>query len=263
MLTDDEVAELAALRARAYGPEADLIEDPASLARLAELERRAHPDVPVPDASAIAPAAPASEVPALSDAPAAAAPGDTPLRADLRAPSDESASQQASLDDVSDSPVQTNSPRRTWSRRAVMLVGIPVVAVACAVGAAVGAAVAAQTAGITPSPSTTLAARYVSSLRSISEIQTWDAGSPRLLADLNGALMWDGTTAGGLVTCLVVVEDASQQPLTDCEATDVLKTSGVGVSVADERTGTTHTYMAWPKGAPVVMYTMDDPNPSP
>ena len=43
----------------------------------------------------------------------------------------------------------------------------------------------------------------------------------------------------------------------------MLTTSGVGVSVADERTGTSRTYMAWPKGAPVVMYSTEDPNRSP
>ena len=38
---DDEVAELAALRRRAYGPDADIDGDPAALARLDELETRA------------------------------------------------------------------------------------------------------------------------------------------------------------------------------------------------------------------------------
>jgi hypothetical protein len=38
---DDDVAELAALRRRAYGPDADIDGDPAALARLDELETRA------------------------------------------------------------------------------------------------------------------------------------------------------------------------------------------------------------------------------
>ena len=144
----------------------------------------------------------------------------------------------------------------------MLLVGIPVVLVACAVGAGVGVVAASQAAGTTPSPSTTLAARYTASLRSVSEMHTWDEGAPRLLADLSGTLVWDGTTAGGSVTC-VVVDDASQQPLSACEATDALTGDGVGVSVADPRTNATRTYVAWPSGAPLITYSSDDPNPSP
>ena len=248
MLTDDEVAELAALRARAYGPDADLTDDPGGLERLNELENRARN--PFPDADPLrSPAREVSAVPPPADPvapsvhmPAQPAAGMTALPA--RAPSAES------------------RPRRTWSRRAVLLVGIPMVVVAGAVGVGIGAVAASQSAGPAPAPSTTLAAGYVASLRSVTEMHTWDPGSPRLLADLSGTLVWDGTTASGSVTC-VVVDDASQQPLSACEATDALTTGGVGVSVADPRTNATRTYVAWPHGAPKVTYSSDDPNPSP
>ncbi len=60
-MDDDEVAELAHLRRRAYGPEADIAADPAAVARLDELEtlvRRRFVAVPeagaaVPDAAAV------------------------------------------------------------------------------------------------------------------------------------------------------------------------------------------------------------------
>jgi hypothetical protein len=302
MLTDDEVAELAALRARAFGPDADLTDDPAGLSRLNELEDRAR--VPVPDPGAVHPvrgeepavppaadhvvsspatsAAPAVGLKAVtapesstqtrpSSAPAASA----AARSDARASSDHASSPasagdeaaapsdaEAAADGASPPVAPGHRPRRGWSRRAVLLVGIPIVAVACAVGVGVGAVVVSQAAGTTPSPSTTLAAGYVASLRSVSEMHTWDGGSPRLLADLSGTLVWEGTTAAGSVTC-VVVDDASQPPLSACEATDALTTGGVGVSVADPRTNATRTYVAWPHGAPTVTYSSDDPNPSP
>ncbi|MDL9978139.1 hypothetical protein [Microbacterium candidum] len=47
MLTDDESAELAELRRRAWGEDADILDDPTALARLEELEGKAHPPVPL------------------------------------------------------------------------------------------------------------------------------------------------------------------------------------------------------------------------
>lgn len=294
MLTDDEVAELAALRARAFGPDADLTDDAAGLARLAELESRAHAPLsdgetartrgadaapsPLPAESA-APSASTSipDESAVSPAPRAASESSgqarsTPARrASATAPSDAAASSDQALPPSSTSagdapgpaaPRSPRSPRRTWSRRAVLLVGIPIVAVACAVGAGAGAVAASQTAGTTPSPSTTLAAAYVASLRSVSQTHTWDEGSPRLLGDLDRTLVWGGTTAGGSVTC-VVVDNVPGGPISTCQATDALTTSGVGVSISDPRSEAVRTYVAWPNGSPTLTYSTDDPNPSP
>jgi hypothetical protein len=152
--------------------------------------------------------------------------------------------------------------RRTWTRRAVLLVGIPVVALACAAAAALGAHLNQPSAAKTPTPDTTLAHAYVASLHSVSEMHTWDPGSPRLLGDIDRTLVWEGTTANGSVTC-VVVDNVFQGPISTCQATESLTTSGVGVSVADPRTEAVKTYVAWPDGAPLLMYSTDDPNPSP
>ena len=64
--------ELSALRRRAYGPAADITEDPAALARLAELEDLARPAPPASAASAAPAASAGSAAPADSAAPAGA-----------------------------------------------------------------------------------------------------------------------------------------------------------------------------------------------
>jgi hypothetical protein len=62
---DDEVAELAALRRRAYGPDADIAGDPKALLRLEELENRARLEIAALDTpSAGAPAHSIAERPA-------------------------------------------------------------------------------------------------------------------------------------------------------------------------------------------------------
>ena len=67
---DDEVTELAALRRRAYGPDADIDGDPAAVARLDELETRARqasapspaPELEQPVVGSVAPTAAAAVV---------------------------------------------------------------------------------------------------------------------------------------------------------------------------------------------------------
>ncbi|HKP08487.1 MAG TPA: hypothetical protein VJU58_14635 [Microbacterium sp.] len=59
-LADDSAAELDALRLRAYGPDADIDDDPQALSRLRELEAQAIGE-PGPDAPALAAAPPATE----------------------------------------------------------------------------------------------------------------------------------------------------------------------------------------------------------
>ena len=63
---DDDVAELAALRRRAYGPDADIDGDPVALARLDELETRVRLDLApaVPDAEPEPDTLPAMSAPA-------------------------------------------------------------------------------------------------------------------------------------------------------------------------------------------------------
>ncbi len=61
-------AELAALRRRAYGPDADIAADPAALERLIELEARALEDqhVMVDSARALAPVGPDTDADGLA-----------------------------------------------------------------------------------------------------------------------------------------------------------------------------------------------------
>lgn len=90
---DDEVAELAVLRRRAYGPDADIDDDPAALTRLGELELRAQsmrarasslPEPPPPGPP------PQLGVETGSDAsPAVAIDGDAPEHAAVAAPADD------------------------------------------------------------------------------------------------------------------------------------------------------------------------------
>src|SRR6478609_4784199 len=68
-------AELEVLRRRAFGPDADIHDDPAALARLIELEDLARPAVP---------SAPAETAPTASESPEVAAPAATPLEASPR-----------------------------------------------------------------------------------------------------------------------------------------------------------------------------------
>lgn len=116
---DDDVAELAALRRRAYGPDADIDGDPAALARLDELETRVRRSIAPPDPVPVVPAPPA--VPAVGE-PAAVMVTDP------------------------------GGPAPRFGRRAVLVAGIVVVAVVV-VALAVGRPMTAPVSGSTPQPS--------------------------------------------------------------------------------------------------------------
>ena len=122
---DDEVAELAALRRRAYGPDADIDGDPVALARLDELETRVRLGIapPVPDVEQAPPVVP--DTVAASTEPAAV---------------------------IVNEP---DSPAPRFGRRTVFVAGIVAVAVVVAVVAAalaVGRPTTAPVSGATPEP---------------------------------------------------------------------------------------------------------------
>lgn len=73
----DAAAELAALRARAYGPDADIHRDPKALARLAELEGLAHADAAsaLPSEKSSSPILPSAVEGRFLETPAATSPG--------------------------------------------------------------------------------------------------------------------------------------------------------------------------------------------
>jgi hypothetical protein len=73
-LSEAERAELAALRHRAYGPDADIAADDAALDRLIELEDRARPEAPLPIETE---AEPITAAPVAVPAPAATEPPDS------------------------------------------------------------------------------------------------------------------------------------------------------------------------------------------
>ncbi|TQJ31884.1 hypothetical protein [Microbacterium sp. SLBN-146] len=121
-LSADDARELADLRRRAYGPGADIADDPAAVRRLRELEdgRRSPADAVAPTAAervaAVARAVPSSS-PAAAEAPVGDA-ADTHAAASSDAPAVESA-----------------RPRRWWRRAPVW----SIVAIALIVGVGVGA----------------------------------------------------------------------------------------------------------------------------
>lgn len=149
-MDDDVHEELARLRARAYGPDADIADDAPALARLAELEdreRRAReervPDAPGPDTAA-------SAVPA--DAAVADAPGD----ADDVPPGDTPGDEASGTDTIAGDPARRRRrrPRRpsVRSRRTLWLWAASIAAVAAVTSAATAAgttfAPVARTAGV-------------------------------------------------------------------------------------------------------------------
>ena len=68
MKVDDDVAELAQLRRRAYGPGADIGADPAALARLDELETRIRLRFASPERTSAGPATPDTHFPTSAPA---------------------------------------------------------------------------------------------------------------------------------------------------------------------------------------------------
>ena len=256
MLTDDEAAELAALRARAYGPDADLRDDPVAIARLERLETAARAtSAPVE----------ADEADASAQRDAAGAPHDTPAPRDTRAPHDTRAPASVPPVPAPGAPASDpaapraaaaepgpRAPRRNWPLRRVLAVGIPALLVALVAGWALGSATSASVA---PQVSTTLAPKYVESMRFVGALHDWDDGSPRLLADIEGIFVWGGTTASGTMSC-VVADDQQDRPGA-CAPTDQLTADGLGVVDVDPTTGVSRTFVVWPGGAPLVTYSTD------
>ncbi|MDL9979430.1 hypothetical protein [Microbacterium candidum] len=236
MLTDDEAAELAALRVRAYGMDADLGDDPTGLARLEVLENKAR----------------GGDERASMDA-AGPPPPDVDVESRQEAVDTIDAVGATVIDAANPEPVDPpRSTGRRWSRRAVLGFGIPAVVLALAVGVGIGTSVAAEAGA--PAPQATIPAQYLASWQAASDHYHWDAGSPRLLADIQGALVWGGGTTGQM-TC-VIVDDGGNQS-SSCDATAALTAAGTGVVITDEVSGVSRTYVAWPNGAPLVTYSTD------
>lgn len=128
----EEPGELAALRARAYGPHADITADPEALRRLTILEEGARRARTAPPAPPIVDAIP-DAVAAASASRAASAPQSRP-EALTRAPVEIAPDGVAALESAVAAASDTAPPRRRWSTAAL--------ATAVAGAAVLGAAVA-------------------------------------------------------------------------------------------------------------------------
>ena len=129
--------ELRRLRARAYGPDADIHDDPAAVERLRQLEPHAAPAEPVPHP---APATPSGS----SDAPRAGVPDPTLTAAasDLDAPHDQRRAHEpteASGPARASAPSAERSTRRPWLVPAMWAASLGVTAVVAATAALAGA----------------------------------------------------------------------------------------------------------------------------
>lgn len=171
--------ELAALRARAYGPDADIDADPAASARLAELEELARPRPAAPEADA------------LSAAPAAAA-------------AEEVDEVPEGIADAAAAREPARDHRRWWRDWRVGAVG----AAALAVGLAVGLGIPPLA---TPQPNYTVAldpdapvdpteAWILQAQRALDVLP----GSLRQYEQIEGVTMWTGENSVGS-RCLIVV----------------------------------------------------------
>lgn len=130
-MSPERSTELAALRRRAYGPDADIARDPAAQQRLRELEELARPPetpVDIPDTAPETAPAPQTGAAVVADADASARPS---------RPSPDGEPGDAGLPDGSPPvPAPARAGReRSWWRR------IPLWAVTAIVGVAVGAAI--------------------------------------------------------------------------------------------------------------------------
>jgi len=231
MLTDDEAAELAALRARAYGPDADLREDPVAIARLDRLEAAARAGVPQASADPV--------------------PEDDSARTDRDARVEPAPASDAGLEPHEPVTAADATPRRPRRGRPALLVGAGALIAGIVVGYVAGAASGRVGAASAPSPAPTMGEQYVSSWRAVSERYPWDAGSPRLLADIQGAYVWGGRTAAGTMTCAVV--DDGGGLVRNCAPTESLTVDGVGIGVAGSA-GDYREFMIRPDGDPLVWY---------
>ena len=125
--TDPPRDELRALRQRAYGPDADIHDDPVALARLHELENAARPSAVAPVASASAPPPEeATDASPLTDAANSTATEaePSPAVADPAPIADDQSAGAAPEDGIPDSPnttdESTDAPaRRPWWRRRI------------------------------------------------------------------------------------------------------------------------------------------------
>jgi hypothetical protein len=181
-LTSDRMRELAELRSRAYGPDADIERDEDALARLIELEELARTDAPVPaDADSDAPAS------VVAPAPPTAVVVD-----------------DGALTDAAP------APRRAWWRR------IPVaaiVALAAMAGLGVGLALPALTQ---PQPAAVLRpAPFVDGVELDFRMYGIPAESPVRYEPFRTFEVWSGQTREGSI-CVVVTSAVGEWLTSGC-----------------------------------------------
>ncbi|MDL9980190.1 hypothetical protein [Microbacterium candidum] len=244
MLDEEESAELRGLRARAFGADADIQDDPVALARWAELEDRARVTAPP------APAASPSAAPPASTAkpPATADEGEiTPEAAEGPTESGDAAPAAAS---------EHLRPHRipAWRRRSVLLAALPIVAIVFTVAYLLGSSVATVAGGTaSPVPRTGTALPPVLLPLDEDGVRQMYADYPgritlSLVARLDGANLWWVTADGGATTCLAV--DTAYGISSSCAPTSRV-VDGIGVGV-DFGPGQPIAYWVTPGGTPYI-----------
>lgn len=215
-LSSDRKRELAELRSRAYGPDADIHLDANALARLRELEDMARADAPDDIADAHPHDEPAAE-PAASVVPngshAAAAPADPADPAEsspFSAPPPDSPNADETIADES-----TARPR--WWRR---LPTWAFVAVAAAVGLAVGLVLPAL---MPPRPVATLRPAPLDSAELDFQMYGIQAVSPVRYEPFHDLEVWSAETRQGSM-CIVVTTNTAEWMTAGC-APEPLKPS--------------------------------------
>lgn len=255
MLDEEERAELRALRARAFGADADIEDDPAALARWEELEGRArqgsdaHSATPARagDIAHLRPDDPAEDREDTEDAaPAADAVGADAVGADAVGP--DAVGAASTVDSALAQPVGA------WRRRGVLAVVVPAIAIVFAAAYVLG-----RVGGTTPSGTAPTSRASVSASR-VALLPLDEAGVRRMYGDMSGdvelslvarldrANLWWVTMDGGATTCLAA--DTSHGMSSSCARTsDVTDGLGVGIDVGP---GEPIAYWVVPGGKPYI-----------
>ncbi|MFG6491117.1 hypothetical protein [Microbacterium sp. P03] len=254
MVSDADARELAALRARAYGPTADIDADPSAQTRLRALEdarRQAAEDPPI---GALSP----DQDPVDGQVPVLSRPGASPSAEPILA---ETADIATSQDEAS---APSGSHRR--GRRVSLAVAVvAAVLVAFGAGQVVEQATRPQTAGW----HTDLAAvppRVAESYERVTETRRdWDADSLYFVGSVDARFVWLGTMQDGETTCVIVDADSQASDgfsgLACGPTSDVEKTS-IGYATVSTESGTKidqYSVDFRAGDAPVLLYSQTTP----
>jgi hypothetical protein len=270
MLSVEDAAELAALRRRAFAPGADIHDDPAALARLAELESAA---LPAPVAEPVPAEARARER-ARSVAASGAEVAGEPLAGADHAGAEHGAADHAAgahtdpaLADAAPTASSTAaSPaaappaadvrpprRRRWPARAVVAVAVPAAALALAGGFAAGMGSNGPAAEPTPTPTAPRLEpqmQFANSYAWARFARKWDIESLRVLTQIDSARIWSGTIGAGTTTC-VAIDDQLTNPIA-CAPTSDVRDMGIVIQVAAPDATTETVYTINPYSDPMV-----------